>query len=211
MDYLEKVKILESKTSRKQIQTEIQKCKDNSLKIELELKAKYIGLNEFFPTPFSVCEFIMKNISLPYGKLPQDYKILEPSAGTGSFADNMIYLMGWNKQNFDIIELNKDFQDYLKQKEYNLIDTDCINCQKYNHYDLLIMNPPFEFIKEHLEHCLKLLKPKSQFICIAPKMFPKQNEDFINKYEIGILYLNDNSFKSSCTNVATCLLYGYKE
>ena len=58
MDFLDRVKILEAKTTRKKIQTEIQRCTDTALKKELELKAKYIGINEYYPTPYKVCEFI---------------------------------------------------------------------------------------------------------------------------------------------------------
>ena len=46
MDFLERVKILESKTTRKKIQTEIQKCTDSDLKRELELKAHIKFLND---------------------------------------------------------------------------------------------------------------------------------------------------------------------
>ena len=80
---------------------------------------------------------------------------------------------------------------------------------KFKKYDLLIMNPPFEHVKEHLEHCIKLLKPNKPFVCIAPKNFPTKEVDFIEKYEIGVIQIEDNSFKSSCTNVSTVILTGY--
>lgn len=209
MDFLERVKNLESKTTRKKIQTEIQKCTDSDFKRELELKAKYIGINEYYPTPYKVCEFIAETVALPYH--PQDdFKILEPSAGTGSLAENLLHIFGlWSKTMFEVCELNSDFQEHLKWKGFNVISDDCMKLNEFKKYDLLIMNPPFEHVKEHLEHCIKLLKPNKPFVCIAPKNFPTKEVDFIEKYEIGVIQIEDNSFKSSCTNVSTVILTGY--
>lgn len=209
MDYLERVKILEAKTTRKKIQTEIQKCTDSALKKELELKAKYIGINEYYPTPYNVCEYIAETVALPYHP-KEDFKILEPSAGTGSLAENLLHIFGfWNKTMFDMCELNPDFQEHLKWKGFNVISDDCMKLNDFNRYDLLIMNPPFEHVKKHLEHCIKLLKPNKPFVCIAPKNFPAKEAEFIDKNEIGVIHLEDNSFKSSCTNVSTVILTGY--
>lgn len=209
MDYLERVKILEAKTTRKKIQTELKKCTDSDLKKELELKAKYIGINEYYPTPYEVCERIAERVALPYHP-NEDFKILEPSAGTGSLAENLLHIFGfWNKTMFDVCELNPDFQEHLKWKRFNVISNNCMELNDFNKYDLLIMNPPFEYVKEHLEHCIKLLKPNKPFVCIAPTNFPIKEADFIEKYEIGVIQIEDNSFKSSCTNVRTVILTGY--
>ena len=209
MDFLDRVKILEAKTTRKQIQTEINRCTDTALKKELELKAKYIGINEYYPTPYKVCEFIAEMVALPYH--PQDgFKILEPSAGTGSLAENLLHIFGfWNKTMFDMCELNPDFQEHLKWKGFNVVSDDCMKLNNFNKYDLLIMNPPFEYIKEHLKHCIKLLKPNKPFGCIAPINFPKKEVEFIEEYEIGVIPIEGSAFKSSCTNVNTAILTGY--
>ena len=209
MDFFERIKILEAKTTRKKIQTEIQRCTDSDLKVELELKAKYIGINEYYPTPYKVCEYIAEMVALPYH--PQDdFKILEPSAGTGSLAENLLHIFGfWEKTMFDVCEINPDFQEHLKWKGFNVISDNCMKLNDFNKYDLLIMNPPFEYVKEHLKHCIKLLKPNKPFVCIAPKIFPTKNVEFIEEYEIGVITIEDNSFKSSCTNVRTVILVGY--
>ena len=209
MDFLDRVKILEAKTTRKKIQTEIQRCTDTALKKELELKAKYIGINEYYPTPYKVCEFIAETVALPYH--PQDgFKIIEPSAGIGSLAENLLHIFGfWNKTMLDVCELNPDFQEHLKWKGFNVVSDNCMSLNNFNKYDLLIMNPPFEYIKEHLKHCIKLLKPNKPFVCIAPINFPKKEVEFIEEYEIGVIPIEDNSFKSSCTNVSTVILTGY--
>lgn len=209
MDYLERVKILEAKTTRKKIQTEIKNCTDSGLKIELELKAKYIGINEYYPTPYKVCEWIAEMVALPYHPC-KDFKILEPSAGTGSLAENLLHIFGfWDKAMFDVCEINPDFQEHLKWKGFKLISDNCMKLNSFNKYDLLIMNPPFEYVKEHLKHCIKLLKPNKPFVCIAPTNFLIKEADFIEKYEIGAIQIEDNSFKSSCTNVRTVILTGY--
>lgn len=209
MDFLDRVKILETKTTRKKIQTEIQKCTDMALKKELELKAKYIGINEYYPTPYKVCEFIAEMVPLPYH--PQDeFKILEPSAGTGSLAENLLHIFGfWNKTMFDVCELNPDFQEHLKWKGFNVVSDNCIKLNNFNKYDLLIMNPPFEYVKKHLKHCIKLLKPNKPFICIAPINFSQKEVEFMEEYEIGVIPIEGNAFKSSCTNVNTVILTGY--
>ena len=209
MDFLDRVKILEAKTTRKKIQTEIQRCTDTALKKDLELKAKYIGINEYYPTPYKVCEFIAEMVALPYH--PQDgFKILEPSAGTGSLAENLLHIFGfWNKTMFEVCERNSDFQEHLKWKGFNVISDDCMKLNEFKKYDLLIMNPPFEHVKEHLEHCIKLLKPNKPFVCIAPKNFPTKEVEFIEEYEIGVIPIEDSAFKSSCTNVNTAILTGY--
>lgn len=211
MDYLERVKILEAKTTRKKIQTELKKCTDSDLKKELELKAKYIGINEYFPTPYDICMFIAEMVPLPYHP-KEDFKILEPSAGTGSFAENLLHIFGfWKRNMFDVCEINPDFQEHLKWKGFNVISEDCMKLNTFNKYDLLIMNPPFECVKEHLKHCIKLLKPNKLFVCIAPQGFPKKESEFIEEYEIAVLNLKGNSFKSSCTNVQTVILTGYSK
>ncbi len=104
MDYIDYVKIIEAKTTRKQLQTAMAKCNDKKLLKELELKAKYIGINEYFPTPYQVCQFIGEYCPLPYHPR-KEFKILEPSAGTGNFAENLLNIFGfWDKKMFDVIE-----------------------------------------------------------------------------------------------------------
>lgn len=206
IDYI----LLENCNSRKKISQALKKCTCEATKKMLELKAKYIGINEFFPTPKSVVEQIFNHFPLPYSSMDNfvDYKILEPSAGTGDFMDHLLsFYIHWRKDMFECCEINPDFREMLELKGYKIITDDFVKL-KNSEYDAVIMNPPFEYCKKHLIKAISLLKHEGMLVCIAPSMFKVKEQQLLEDFELDVLPITDGAFKGSCTGVATDVIIG---
>lgn len=65
------------------------------------------------------------------------------------------------------IELNPTLQNVLDGREIPVIDDDFLSFDGEQHYDFIIMNPPFSNGDEHLLHAIKLAeKTGSEIVCI---------------------------------------------
>ena len=200
----EKLNYIDKQTTVKKKQIVINKTDDEYIKNELILRSKYIGINDFFPTPYSVCEIIRDQIPLEW-KPNGDYKILEPSAGTGNICDCLLELFpNWKKEIFDCCEINDDFVCLLKSKGYNVIGNDCIDISG-SYYNAVIMNPPFKLWKEHLLHCLSLLKDQGILVCILPNSVLKY-EDMLENLNAEWFKFDGDEFKYSGANVQNIML-----
>jgi len=117
---------------------------------------------DFFPTPRNVVEEMIE-----LAQLSPDMKVLEPSAGMGHIAD---ILKDYGIQP-DVIELSGKRQELLELKGHNIVGNDFLlfNPEESQHYDRIIMNPPFSDRRdaEHIYHAFDLLKDDGVLVAIA--------------------------------------------
>ena len=108
---------------------------------------------DFYPTPKALIDKMLSSV---------DFKmvnsILEPSAGTGNIATELVeYIKKCRYRNIDeldidCIEKNQNMRHILKGKGLRVVHDDFLTYQTMKEYDLIVMNPPFS------NGCLHLLK-----------------------------------------------------
>jgi predicted RNA methylase len=129
----------------------------------------------FFPTPQALVDKLLGWIEW----LPDNARILEPSAGTGAFADAikaMILERGvsWQLECCEVLDLNRSM---LEAKGHAVVAHDFMQWQPEHPYDLIVMNPPFSLEGDktayitHINHAYGMLKEDGQLIAIAPPGF----------------------------------------
>lgn len=132
---------------------------------------------DFYPTPENIIDRMIRDLDF---KMIQS--ILEPSAGKGNIVEALkrkekIY--GSYHFDIDCIEIDKNLQAILKDKEYRLVHDDFMTYDTLKEYDLIIMNPPFS---NGCKHLLKALEMQSRnggaVVCL----------------------LNAETLKNTCTN-----------
>lgn len=113
----------------------------------------------FYPTPKSLFKEITSKIQ--WWKIDG---ILEPEAGKGDIVD---YIKEERSDRIiDCIEINPELQATLKGKGYSVIHDDFLTFKPKCHYDLVIMNPPFDKGATHLLKALSIQKHGGRVICI---------------------------------------------
>ena len=132
---------------------------------------------EFFPTPFS----LIQKLVLPYHdhetcnhgyKVNPDWTILEPSAGKGDIADYIAnysdhsYGRRKNEARIRVIEQNFELQQILMGKGYPVIGHDFLSYEPDQHFDLILMNPPFSNGDAHLIHAWEVVGEGGHVACI---------------------------------------------
>lgn len=117
------------------------------------------GYINFYPTPKSLFKEITSNIS--WWKIDG---ILEPEAGKGDMVDYIKEMR--SDRLIDCIEINPELQATLKGKGYSVIHDDFLTFKPKCHYDLIIMNPPFDKGVTHLLKALSIQEHGGRVICI---------------------------------------------
>ena len=113
-------------------------------------------LLEFYPTPTSLLDTILKDVNWSKVKT-----VLEPSAGKGdivsyieSVADSYPH---YNRQiDFDCIEIDETLRNTLKGADRRVIADNFLEFKTFKKYDLIIMNPPFSEGDKHLNKALDI-------------------------------------------------------
>lgn len=121
---------------------------------------------DFYPTPQNLIIKMMAKIN----NWHEITNVLEPSAGRGDILDYIKEGHGrmWGRdRRYDVIEIERDMQAILKDKEYNLVETDFLQYHGSYHYDLIVANFPFSEGDKHLLHALNLLQLKGQMVCLV--------------------------------------------
>ena len=135
---------------------------------------------EFFPTPLSLIQKLISPYRLTSDdlgyrsgyKLDPDWTILEPTAGKGDICD---YLAGYCKDSYGrrkndarirVIEQSFELQQILMGKGYPVIGHDFLRYQADQHFDLVIMNPPFSNGDLHLLHAWEVVGNGGRVACI---------------------------------------------
>lgn len=162
---------------------------------------------DFFYTPEAV-------VSEMLGLVPmytlEEFTFLEPSAGQGHILDLV-------KENFPnvityCVEQNPLHCERLREKGYNPIQDDFLNIKPFE-VDVILMNPPFTYEIEHIQHAYKFIKEDGILISITSNMIlnrnTKKGKEFLEWYKDNYGYdyiLPAGSFKESGTGVNTKML-----
>ena len=175
---------------------------------EMENKIKsLIGqIPGFFPTPKNVTEILLSESDIEEGQT-----ILEPSAGSGSIADQI--KSNYNNVELFVIEYNNTLCEMLEMKGHNLIGRDFLEYNNGRRFDRIVMNPPFENGQDidHVQHAFNLLSDDGRLVSVmsAGPFFrsDKKSKAFQEWFELNNGYkvdLPENSFKESLTGVNAC-------
>lgn len=116
-------------------------------------------------------------------ELEEQDRILEPEAGKGCILKKIAHF-----PNHHYCEINENFMSYLMEVSNNFVGSDFL--QHYDHYDKIIMNPPFSFgqYKDHILHAYDLVNSGGILIALYPKnaeYLEVVNEQFIELLQIG--------------------------
>lgn len=143
---------------------------------------------EFFPTPqsltFQMCQKVdFKKVT----------SILEPSAGKGDVIEGIKKyneLVGHRKNyEYMAIEIDPNLQSVLQGlDDINVIDSDFLQYEISDHFDLIMMNPPFSNGDLHLLKAIDVMFD-GQIVCL----------------------LNAQTLKNPCTNTRQLLVRRLKE
>lgn len=204
-----KAAVEEYKTIKSEIHNPANPVKQKIKKLESEVKFRKIA--GYFPTPKTIIEKMLNYADIQEGEL-----ILEPSAGNGNILDSITDFLQLNgmSANIEAIEWNFSLREILELKEYKLVANDFIEYAKYNSFDKILMNPPFEKNQDihHVLHAYKCLKNGGRIVAIMSTHFTFANDsasvNFRDWLEDKGYYekLPEGAFKESGTNVNTVMV-----
>lgn len=149
------------------------KTKVKIKKLENQYKMQQKGDINFTPS-----EIVEKMIHL--ADIDNNSRVLEPSAGIGHIADKVKEIT----QNVDCIERMYSYEELLKLKGHNVVGNDFLQYNKYNYYNVVLMNPPFSKNQdiEHVKHAYKMLKTGGKLVAITSPHWTfandKQSQEF---------------------------------
>lgn len=121
---------------------------------------------DYFYTPDSVINEMFEFIE----RIPEDSRVLEPSAGTGHIARRL--LERWPSINLDMVELDPLNLSMLDGIRGNIISGNFLEFNPAYEYDLIVMNPPFngdsgDYI-DHINHAFEFLRNGGQLVSVVP-------------------------------------------
>ncbi|GHU76461.1 hypothetical protein AGMMS49992_22170 [Clostridia bacterium] len=127
-------------------------------------------LKGFYPTPPRLVDRMLSKVDFLYVQ-----SALEPSAGKGDIADalskRMAYAMNRpysdkKPPDLDAIEIDQNLRYILQGKGLRVVASDFLTFRTQKHYDLIVMNPPFEHGVTHLLKALELQEKGGAIICL---------------------------------------------
>lgn len=193
----------------KQIEKPINPIEKKIKKLEMEVKLKRI--DGYFPTPKPIVQRMIELADIRDGD-----NILEPSAGNGNILDGITdYMSNSNiTASIQAIEWNMSLSEILKLKHYDVIGENFLEHHRFDYYDKIVMNPPFEKAQDiqHVQHAYKCLKNGGRIVAIMSPHFTFANDSksvHFREWLDGRGYyekLPEGSFKESGTNVNTILV-----
>lgn len=183
---------------------------------------------QYYPTPIDLATKMVNSIS--------DWRyietILEPSAGTGNIVEVLAkkeHILYGNRFDIDLIEIQPELRAILKEKfsndnnyllskeekerkfanEPSIVGDDFLSFSSYKHYDLIIMNPPFNDGASHLLKALDMQKNGGTIVCLLnaetiKNPFSNERKQLVRllqKYNADVEYI-ENAFINSDNSTA---------
>lgn len=159
----------------------------------------------FYPTPHWLVEKMLEKVDFKYIN-----SVLEPSSGKGDIVD--IFVETAKRRDYrnyeyktsrcvDCIEIEPELQATLKGKGYRVVHNDFLTFNTHKHYDLIIMNPPFDEGDKHLLKALDMQKDGGAIISLLnaetlKNPYSNERKDLVqklNEYNAKIEYI-ENAF-----------------
>lgn len=167
---------------------------------------------QFFPTPEKIAKKMVDLLELNPNSF---YEILEPSAGKG----NLVKAISENgfKGNLTVVELNKDFEEYLKNLNIDkIIISDFLELDfDDSRFDRIIANPPFTKNQDidHIKRMYDLLNENGILVSCSSKHWKISNNkketefrNWLEEVNAEIIEVESGEFKESGTMIATCII-----
>jgi hypothetical protein len=147
---------------------------------------------QFYPTPRSVIDYVLKSVSIPPGSL-----VLEPSCGDGAILDVL------KSKGFECygVEVHPGRAKQARGKGHNVYTANFLEMSPTPIYDVVVMNPPFygrHYLK-HIEQAKRFLKPRGLLVSILPATAWYEHGEVKGQWHD----LPIGSFRESGTNVNT--------
>lgn len=176
---------------------------------------KLDGKCQFYPTPVELADKMVNSI--------KDWReintVLEPSAGTGNILKALAIKEKCSYMRFEVdcIEIQPELRAILKEnfsrrnyyelssekkqqlfvQEPTIVGDDFLKFDTFKHYDLIIMNPPFNEGDKHLLKALEMQKNGGAIVCLLNAETirnPYSNErkqlaNLLDKYNAEIEYI----------------------
>lgn len=116
--------------------------------------------HQFYPTPERLAK-----LAVAFADIGINDTVLEPSAGMGSIADEVLY-----KQNLTCVEVSPLHCKVLESKGYPCVICDDFLKLPIVKYDRVVMNPPFSDGRwqAHIEHAAKFLAKGGRLVAVLP-------------------------------------------
>ena len=116
--------------------------------------------HQFYPTPERLAK-----LAVAFADIGINDTVLEPSAGMGSIADEVLY-----KQNVTCVEVSSLHCKVLESKGYPCVICDDFLKLPIAKYDRVVMNPPFSDGRwqAHVEHAAKFLVKGGRLVAVLP-------------------------------------------
>lgn len=176
------------------------------------MKSTYVN---FYPTPVTLIEKMVQGID--FDKIKE---ILEPEAGKGDIVDYLKKNRGHlcrrydDDFNVDCVEIVPDLRAALTGKGHRVVGDDFLLFDTYKHYDLIIMNPPFDAGATHLLKALKMQKDGGIVVCLLNaetlrNPCDNQRKELVNlleRYEAEIEYLTQEFASAERTTLVEVAL-----
>lgn len=169
----------------------------------------------FFPTPKDVIDRLINRFYVHKG---DEITVLEPSAGTGNIAKELVK----KGAIVDCVEIQTGLALELEEQGIykNVFNMDFLKMDPQIHgkkYDYIYMNPPFDrgLDMEHIVHAMKFLKPGGilEAVMSASIEFRQDKKSIAfremikeSDWQNGITDLPEGSFKEVGANVNTCII-----
>jgi len=112
---------------------------------------------DFYPTPFRIIQEMVAKSDILKSDM-RNINILEPSAGKGDIVRYLKnkYSNYSKKVRIDVIEKDEQLLSFLHGE--NIVSNDFLTFDTKKHYDLIIMNPPFSNVEDHILKAFEILK-----------------------------------------------------
>lgn len=113
----------------------------------------------FYPTPKELASTML--YMLDKDSIKSIKTVLEPSAGQGDLIEALLERCKLNYNTYidiDCIEKDNTLKSTLMGKKYRVIADDFLQFNTIKHYDLILMNPPFNEGANHLLKAINLAK-----------------------------------------------------
>lgn len=178
---------------------------------------------DYFPTPAAIVHEVLAHeyvdrifavVEWRRSSEGRKCRVLEPSAGTGAFADALAQRLG-GKEFVLCCEANPVNARILREKGYEVVEGDFLAFETDERFPLIVMNPPFagRTWKKHLEHALAMRENHGTVACIVPKSAFEMRTPDDRHWVRTILSRStfehhpEQSFAETGTNVDTLTLF----
>jgi len=138
---------------------------------------------QFYPSPDDLIDTMIKPYLLDFEKFNKNRRegdwyrdlgfhlsgkrsILEPSAGKGNIADRLVKHYHVRSKDVACIELDQELRMILSEKGYRVIDTDFLEYDGDEWFNLIIANPPFAQGAKHLLKAWHIVADDGDVVCV---------------------------------------------